>query len=65
MMNHQIKRIILLLAFFALAGCGNKVAVQHPDNKPFFSYPVIEEEEESEVPVTIDASNNDDERQSE
>ena len=47
------QRIILLLAFFTLSACGNKVAVQHPDNQPRFSYPAIEKEEtETQIPVT-------------
>ncbi|MCH9844928.1 MAG: hypothetical protein K0U39_05420 [Alphaproteobacteria bacterium] len=64
-MKPMFQRGMLLLAILALTACGNKVAVQHPDNKPFFSYPAIEEEEETQFPVTNDASNNDDERQSE
>ncbi len=53
-MNHNIKRTILLLACLALAACGNKVAVQHPDNKPLFNYPAKEEKTQTQFPVTID-----------
>ncbi len=57
------QRIILLLALFTLTACGNKVAVQHPDNQPSFSYPAIEEVEERELqfPVTIDEDRQSDE----
>ena len=44
----RISKGIILLAFFTVTACGNKVAVQHPDNQPRFNYP-----------VTIDNKNND------